>query len=339
MFTRLATTLAVFALLAPPAGSAWTWPATGEVIRGFDYGGGAYTASGHRGIDIAGAAGAEVLAPAAGHVSFAGSLPSNGRAVSIRTADGWAVTLTQLGSVIVSVGDGVAEGETVGTIAAASEPAAVPHVQLGTRRADDPRGYVDPLTLLPPRLPAPPPAAAPTPVMSAPQAAPGAVEPAPTESVPSTEAARRTAPAGAGPAVMARPPQTRRLSTRHAWSGDAPDRDARSAEAASAAAERSPPREAGRRAGNAASAGDRAARDRHGASVNHPGRRARTHCRGHAGRAETRAEPCSGFAAAVDATPRGNTRPGRRPPAPPTGREAVRGRSGGAKPRAYHGRP
>ena len=166
MFTRLATTLAVFALLAPPAGSAWTWPATGEIIRGFDYGGGAYTASGHRGIDIAGAAGAEVLAPAAGHVSFAGSLPSNGRAVSIRTADGWAVTLTQLGSVIVSVGDGVAEGETVGTIAAAGEPAAIPHVQLGTRRADDPRGYVDPLTLLPPRLPAPPPAAAPTPVMS-----------------------------------------------------------------------------------------------------------------------------------------------------------------------------
>ena len=152
MFTRLATALAVFALLSPPAGSAWTWPATGEVIRGFDYGGGAYTASGHRGIDIAGAAGAQVLAPAAGQVSFAGSLPSNGRAVSIRTADGWAVTLTQLGSVIVSVGDGVAEGETVGTIAATSEPAAFPHVQLGTRRADDPRGYVDPLTLLPPRL-------------------------------------------------------------------------------------------------------------------------------------------------------------------------------------------
>ena len=180
MFTRLATTLAVFSLLAPAAGSAWTWPATGEVIRGFDYGGGAYTASGHRGIDIAGVAGADVLAPAAGQVSFAGSLPSNGRAVSIRTADGWAVTLTQLGSVIVSVGDGVAEGETVGTIAAPGEPPAVSHVQLGTRRADDPRGYVDPLTLLPPRLPAPPPAAAPTPTVSAPQAAPAAVEPAPS---------------------------------------------------------------------------------------------------------------------------------------------------------------
>ena len=64
----------------------------------------------------------------------------------------------QLGAVIVSVGDGVAEGETVGTIAVPGEPTAIPHVQLGTRRADDPRGYVDPLTLLPPRPPAPSPA-------------------------------------------------------------------------------------------------------------------------------------------------------------------------------------
>ena len=61
MFTRLATALAFLALLAPPECSAWTWPATGEVIRGFDYGGGAYTASGHRGIDIAGPVGSEVL--------------------------------------------------------------------------------------------------------------------------------------------------------------------------------------------------------------------------------------------------------------------------------------
>src|SRR5918993_756435 len=63
MFTRLATTLAVLSLLAPAAGSAWTWPATGEVIRGFDYGGGAYTASARRGIHIAGGAGAVFRAP------------------------------------------------------------------------------------------------------------------------------------------------------------------------------------------------------------------------------------------------------------------------------------
>ena len=174
MFTRLTTTLAFFALMVPSTGLAWTWPAPGEVIRGFDYGGGAYTASGHRGIDIAGPAGTDVSAPAAGRVTFAGALPSNGRTVSIRTADGWAVTLTQLGAVIVSVGDGVAEGETVGTIAVPGDPAAIPHVQLGTRRADDPRGYVDPLTLLPPRPPAPQPAATPTSATPALQPSPAA---------------------------------------------------------------------------------------------------------------------------------------------------------------------
>ncbi|MDF2752509.1 MAG: hypothetical protein K0S82_892 [Gaiellaceae bacterium] len=124
-----------------------------------------------------------------------------------------------------------------------------------------------------------------------------------------------------------------------ACSGDAPDRGARSAEAASAAAERSRFREAGRRAGHPGSAGGRVARDRHGASVNRPGSRARTRSRGNARRAETRACSCAGFAAPVDAAPRSNTRPGRPPPAPPTGREAAHGRSGGAKPRAYHGRP
>src|SRR5512134_1322113 len=117
MFARLTTALAVLALAAPAAACAWTWPAAGEVLRGFDYGGGVYTASGHRGIDIAGAPGSTVRAPASGRVSFAGSLPSNGKTLSIRTADGWAVTLTHLGSITVSVGDGVAEGEPVGTIA------------------------------------------------------------------------------------------------------------------------------------------------------------------------------------------------------------------------------
>ncbi len=212
MFTRLATALSLVALVAPSAASAWTWPAGGEVIRGFDYGGGAYTATGHRGIDVAGLPGSEVLAPAKGQVTFAGSLPSNGRTVSILTPDGWAVTLTQLGTVLVSDGDGVAEGEVVGTIAASGEP--VPHVQLGTRRADDPRGYVDPLTLLPPRQAAPPPAAAPAPATQAPQPPPVAVEPAPAETTPADEVLRGTAPAGAAAAVVARPVRGRRTSGR-----------------------------------------------------------------------------------------------------------------------------
>ncbi|HEU6446805.1 MAG TPA: peptidoglycan DD-metalloendopeptidase family protein, partial [Gaiellaceae bacterium] len=121
MFARLTTALAIAALAVPPVGLAWTWPADGEILRGFDYRGGAYTASGHRGVDIGGAVGSAVRAPAAGRVWFAGSLPTNGRTVSIRTSDGWAVTLTHLGSIAVSAGDGVAEGEPVGAIGAGGD--------------------------------------------------------------------------------------------------------------------------------------------------------------------------------------------------------------------------
>src|SRR5918992_2511658 len=201
MFTRLATAVFVLVLLAPPGAKAWTWPAKGEVLRPFDYGGGEYTSSGHRGIDVGGAVDSAVLVPAAGRVSFAGSLPSNGKTISIRTADGWAVTLTHLGSIVVSVGDGVAEGEPVGTIGPSGDAETrEPHVQLGIGGADDPRGYVDPLTLLPPRESTPAPAASPAP---APEPV---VQPAsPEVAVPAVEAPvalkapPRAAPTGAAP--------------------------------------------------------------------------------------------------------------------------------------------
>ena len=55
--------------------------------------------------------GSPVLAPAAGTVSFVGSIPRGGRAVTIQTADGYAVTLLQLGSTSVLRGSVVAEGD------------------------------------------------------------------------------------------------------------------------------------------------------------------------------------------------------------------------------------
>ena len=158
MFSRLTTLLATFALAAPCAAGAWTWPASGPVLRPYDFGGGTYTAEGHRGIDVGGGLGEPVQAPAAGRVSFAGSLPSNGKTLSMRTEDGWTVTLTHLGSIAVSVGDGVAEGETVGTIGPTGDNEVdQPYVHLGIRHTRDSRGYVDPLGLLPPREPAPTP--------------------------------------------------------------------------------------------------------------------------------------------------------------------------------------
>lgn len=125
----------------------------GPVLQSFSYDEAhPYAGGQHRGIDIgADAAGETVVAPAAGMVSFAGSLPTSGKSVTIDTADGYAVTLTHLGSLAVVKGARVAERDAVGTIGPSGTPdESGPYVHLGVRVAADPNGYVDPLGLLPP---------------------------------------------------------------------------------------------------------------------------------------------------------------------------------------------
>jgi hypothetical protein len=140
------------AFVYPGAARAWTWPSNGPVLRGFAFGGAEYREHGHTGIDIGANAGSPVRAPAGGRISFAGWLPGHGRTVTIRTSDDYAVTLLHLGSIAVAADDGVAEGEPVGTVGPSGDAEVdVPYVHLGVRRADDPKGYLDPLTLLPPR--------------------------------------------------------------------------------------------------------------------------------------------------------------------------------------------
>ena len=56
------------------------WPADGPVLRPFQLGADPYAAGQHRGIDVGGAAGAPVRRPAAGTVSFAGSVPNTAAA-------------------------------------------------------------------------------------------------------------------------------------------------------------------------------------------------------------------------------------------------------------------
>ncbi len=111
-----------------------------------------YAPGQHRGIDIgADAAGETVVAPAAGTVSFAGSVPTNGKSVTIQTADGYSVTLTHLGSIGVAKGATVAEQDAIGTVGPSGTPEeAGPYVHLGIRHTADANGYVDPLGLLPP---------------------------------------------------------------------------------------------------------------------------------------------------------------------------------------------
>jgi hypothetical protein len=149
---RSALLLVVFFVWTPVA-YAWSWPVQGPVVQPFSYDEAHPYASGqHRGVDIgADAAGETVVAPAAGTVSFAGTVPTNGKTISIETADGYSVTLTHLGSIAVAKGATVAEQAAVGAIGPSGTPEVDgPYVHLGIRVTTDPNGYVDPLGLLPP---------------------------------------------------------------------------------------------------------------------------------------------------------------------------------------------
>ena len=196
--------LIAFQAGAPPA-LAWTWPADGPVLRPFVLGDDPYAAAQHRGVDVASPSGALVRAPAAGVVSFAGTVPGGGRTVTIQTADGYSVTLVHLGAIAVEREQQVAEGAGVGSAGGSGRPEhAETYVHLGVRVTADPNGYVDPLALLPGRE-APPPAA-PEPPAQAPEApvvpplVPEApVVPAPAPQTPAPEPGPRE-PAPAAPA-------------------------------------------------------------------------------------------------------------------------------------------
>lgn len=167
---------------------AWAWPVDGPVLRPFVLGDDPYAGGQHRGIDIGAPAGTTVRAPASGTVSFAGTVPTGGKTITIRTADGFAVTLQRLGSYSVAQGLEVGEGDAVGSVGEAAEP----YVYLGVRKADEPDGYVDPVGL----LPAAPPAPAPD------DPAPVEPEPVPAPSHPGSKHHEHVAPA---PVVVEQP--------------------------------------------------------------------------------------------------------------------------------------
>ena len=147
--------LVAFLVGAAPA-TAWTWPVGGPVLQQFQLGDDPYEADQHRGIDIRGASGMPVHAPAAGTVTFAGAVPGGGRTVAIETPDGFAVTLLHLGSTTVARGGSVLEGQAVATVGQSGDiEHAEPYVHLGVRLAADPHGYLDPLAFLPPKVESP----------------------------------------------------------------------------------------------------------------------------------------------------------------------------------------
>jgi hypothetical protein len=136
-------------VLAPGAGYAWPLgPPVPAVVRPFEepthrFG------PGHRGVDLAAAADAPVLAAAAGVVVFAGLLAGRG-VVSVQHADGLRTTYEPV-TPTVAAGATVERGAALGTLTRghAGCPAACLH--WGVRR--DRTTYVDPLRLLaPPRV-------------------------------------------------------------------------------------------------------------------------------------------------------------------------------------------
>ena len=89
------------ALAQASRAAAWGWPVEGPVLRPFVAEDDPYAGGQHRGIDIGAPSGAEVRAPATGVVSFAGQLPREGRCLTIRTEDGYSITLVHLGAIAV----------------------------------------------------------------------------------------------------------------------------------------------------------------------------------------------------------------------------------------------
>ncbi|HET7571620.1 MAG TPA: peptidoglycan DD-metalloendopeptidase family protein [Gaiellaceae bacterium] len=152
---RLVPLVLVFVLWVPAA-RAWTWPVPGPVLQGFSFDADhPYAGGQHRGVDLGGDAGAPVLAPVGGEVSYAGTLPTSGKTVSIETADGLLVTLTHLGALAVAKGATVAEGEVVGAVGPSGTPEVDgPYLHLGIRTSSEPNGYLDPLSFLPVQAPA-----------------------------------------------------------------------------------------------------------------------------------------------------------------------------------------
>src|SRR3954467_14293555 len=108
---RLAVLLMCACALPVSAARAWTWPVDGPVLRPFSFDDAhPYAGGQHRGVDLGAPGGSPVLAPADGVVSFAGTLPTGGKTVSIQTAFGYTATLVHLGSIEVVRGALVREG-------------------------------------------------------------------------------------------------------------------------------------------------------------------------------------------------------------------------------------
>jgi septal ring factor EnvC (AmiA/AmiB activator) len=107
-------------------------PVIGDVVAGF----GEVSTSGvrSRGLAIATASSATVVAPAAGRVAFAGPFRGYGRILIIEHGGGWTTLIANLGSLSASIGDELRQGDPVGSAPNVSRP----QIMLELRQGETP---------------------------------------------------------------------------------------------------------------------------------------------------------------------------------------------------------
>src|SRR5690606_8926292 len=114
---------------ASPAPS-YILPVTGRTVTGF---GSPQPSGPSSGLTLVPRAGAQVVAPAAGRVAFAGPYRGYGRIVIIEHANGWTSLVTGLARADVAVGEELVAGAPLGIA-----PQARPEITLELRRGGEP---------------------------------------------------------------------------------------------------------------------------------------------------------------------------------------------------------
>jgi len=117
--------------------AAWLAPAEGRIARAYGVREGQGPAS--QGVLVTTRAGAQVIAPAAGEVAYAGVFRSYGQVLILNLDGGYALVLTGLESISARVGERVRAGQPVGEMTATASPA--PELYVEVRRGGQP---VDP---------------------------------------------------------------------------------------------------------------------------------------------------------------------------------------------------
>jgi murein DD-endopeptidase MepM/ murein hydrolase activator NlpD len=123
-----------------PSASGFIWPVNGPVVSGFGMRWGRL----HEGIDIAASSGTPIRAAAAGTVIHAGWLGGYGNLVVLDHGNGLATAYAHASAILVSVGQRVAQGETIALVGSTGNSSG-PHLHFEVRVngiAVDPLGYL-----------------------------------------------------------------------------------------------------------------------------------------------------------------------------------------------------